>query len=834
MPNLRLALRMLFRTPALTAVAILSLAIGIGANAAIFSLYNQMLLRPLPVREAGRLVNLGAPGPKHGSQSSNNAGSSEYTFSYPMFRDLEKAKTRFSGIAAHRLLDANLQFSGQTSTGLGMFVSGGYFGVLGLTPAAGRLLGPDDDRNPGAHQVAVLSHGYWQRRFATSPAVIGQPIVVNGVPMTIVGVAPEGFTGTTMGSLPQVFVPLSMRERLIPGWKGLDNRRNYWAYVFARLQPGVTIDQAKAAVDVPYAAIVNDVEAGLQQGMSPATLTRFKAKRVTVEPGARGQSRLDDNAKVPLNLLLAVTAFVLLIACANIANLLLARGASRASEMAVRLSIGASRWQVVRQLLTESAVLAVLGGILGLFVARWTLTGIIAMIPAEDSSFVSNRLDTATLLFSAAVAIGTGLLFGLFPALHSTRPDLVSAIKNSAGQPSGARAASRFRTALATTQIALSTMLLILAGLFTKSLMNVSRVELGIDTERLVTFGLSPDRNGYEPARSKALFERVEDDLAAIPGVSGAAAALVPLLANSNWGNGVSVQGFASGPDTDNDSMYNEVSPGYFGAVGMRLLAGRDFSRSDIEGGPKVAIINEAFARKFHLTAASVVGSRMSSDSGNGAKLDIEIVGLVKDAKYSGVKREIPPVYFTPYRQDKEVGSMSFYVRTRLDQDALLQAIPRLVGRIDPNLPVEELRSMDDQIRQNVGVDRMISILSASFAVVATLLAAIGLYGVLAYTVTQRTREIGLRMALGADAGRVRRLILGRVGWMTLVGASVGLLAAIGLGVLAGSQLYELKGYDPMVLVTSTGLLVMVALAAGLIPAMRASRVNPLTALRQD
>jgi predicted permease len=834
MPNLRLALRMLFRTPALTAVAILSLAIGIGANAAIFSLYNQMLLRPLPVREAGRLVNLGAPGPKHGSQSSNNAGSSEYTFSYPMFRDLEQAKTRFSGIAAHRLLDANLQFSGQTSTGLGMFVSGGYFGVLGLTPAAGRLLGPDDDRNPGAHQVAVLSHGYWQRRFATSPAVIGQPIVVNGVPMTIVGVAPEGFTGTTMGSLPQVFVPLSMRERLIPGWKGLDNRRNYWAYVFARLQPGVTIDQAKAAVDVPYAAIVNDVEAGLQQGMSPATLTRFKAKRVTVEPGARGQSRLDDNAKVPLNLLLAVTAFVLLIACANIANLLLARGASRASEMAVRLSIGASRWQVVRQLLTESAVLAVLGGILGLFVARWTLTGIIAMIPAEDSSFVSNRLDTATLLFSAAVAIGTGLLFGLFPALHSTRPDLVSAIKNSAGQPSGARAASRFRTALATTQIALSTMLLILAGLFTKSLMNVSRVELGIDTERLVTFGLSPDRNGYEPARSKALFERVEDDLAAIPGVSGAAAALVPLLANSNWGNGVSVQGFASGPDTDNDSMYNEVSPGYFGAVGMRLLAGRDFSRSDIEGGPKVAIVNEAFARKFHLTAASVVGSRMSSDSGNGAKLDIEIVGLVKDAKYSGVKREIPPVYFTPYRQDKEVGSMSFYVRTRLDQDALLQAIPRLVGRIDPNLPVEELRSMDDQIRQNVGVDRMISILSASFAVVATLLAAIGLYGVLAYTVTQRTREIGLRMALGADAGRVRRLILGRVGWMTLVGASVGLLAAIGLGVLAGSQLYELKGYDPMVLVTSTGLLVMVALAAGLIPAMRASRVNPLTALRQD
>jgi len=833
MPNLRLALRMLFRTPALTGIAILSLAIGIGANAAIFSLYNQMLLRPLPVADPSALVNLGAPGPKHGSQSSNNAGSQEYTFSYPMFRDLEKAKTRFSGIAAHRQLDANLGFQGQTSAGRGMLVSGSYFGVLGLTPAAGRLIGPEDDRTPGAHEVAVLSHAYWRTRFAMSPAIIGSTIVVNAVPMTIIGVAPEGFTSTTLTALPQIFVPISMRERLVAGFTGLDKRNNYWVYLFARLQPGATIEQAKAAVDVPYAAIINDVEAGLQTDMSPATLARFKAKRVTVEPGSRGQSNITRDAGPALTLLLAVTAFVLLIACANIANLLLARGAARASEMAVRLSIGASRWQVVRQLLTESALLAAIGGALGLVVARWSLTGIIALIPREDTSFMSDRLDPTTLAFTAAVAIATGLLFGLFPALHSTRPDLVSAIKSTAGQPSGARAASRFRTALATTQIALSTMLLILAGLFTKSLMNISRVELGIETERLVTFGLSPDRNGYTPERSKALFERVEDELAAVPGVSGAAGALVPLLAGNNWGNGVSVQGFAAGPDTDTGSMYNEVSPGYFGTVGMRLLAGRDFTRGDIDGGPKVAIVNEAFARKFNLTG-HVVGSRMASENGNGVKLDIEIVGLVKDAKYSSVKREIPPVYFTPYRQDKEVGAMSFYARTRLDDTALLQAIPRLVARLDPNLPVEDLRSMDQQIRQNVGVDRVITILSAAFAIVATLLAAIGLYGVLAYTVAQRTREIGLRMALGADAGRVRRLILGRVGWMTLVGAGVGVLAAIGLGMAAGSQLYDLKGYDPPVLAASTALLVLVAFTAGLIPAMRASRVNPMTALRND
>jgi predicted permease len=833
MPNLRLALRMLFRTPALTAVAILSLAIGIGANAAIFSLYNQMLLRPLPVRDPFGLVNLGAPGPKHGSQSSNNAGSSEYTFSYPMYRDLEKARTHFSGLAAHRMLEANLSFKGQTTSGTGMLVSGSYFGVLGLTPATGRLIGLEDDRTPGAHQVAVLSHAYWRTRFAMSPAILGETLIVNGVPMTIVGVAPEGFNGTTLGTMAQVFVPISMRERLFAGWKGLDDRRNYWAYVFGRLQPGATIEQAKASIDVPYAVIVNDLEAGLQKGMSPATLARFKAKRVTVEPGGRGQSRLNANARVPLNLLLAVTAFVLLIACANIANLLLARGASRASEMAVRLSIGASRWQVVRQLLTESAVLALLGGVLGLLVARSTLTGIIALIPAEVSAAFSDRLDPTTMLFAATVAMGTGLVFGLFPALHSTRSDLISAIKNTAGQPSGARAASRFRTALATAQIALSTALLVLAGLFTKSLVNISRVELGIETERLVTFGLSPDRNGYTPARSKALFEQVEDELAAVPGVSGAAVARVPLLAGDNWGNGVSVQGFASGPDTDNDSMFNEVSPGYFGTVGMRLLKGRDFTRGDNEGGPKVAIVNEAFARKFGLTG-HVVGSRMGQGSGNGTKLDMEIVGLVKDAKYSGVKGEIPPVYFTPYRQDKEVGSVRFYARTRTDEDALLQAIPRLIARIDPNLPVEELRSMDTQIRQNVGVDRVISILSAAFAIVATVLAAIGLYGVLAYTVAQRTREIGLRMALGADGGRVRGMILARVGWMTLVGATVGVAAAAGIGHLASSQLYELKGWDPMVLVTSTTLLATVAIAAGWIPAMRASRVNPMTALRND
>jgi predicted permease len=624
-----------------------------------------------------------------------------------------------------------------------------------------------------------------------------------------------------------------MRERLGAGWKGLDNRRSYWVYAFARLKPGVTLEDAAAAVNVPYTALINDVEAGLQKGMSAQTMRQFRARRVILESGARGQSQLGGESRGALTLLLATTVFVLLIACANIANLLLARGASRAAEMAVRLSIGASRWQVVRQLLTESAVLAGCGGAIGLLVASWTLQGVVAMFPAEDSSFIGTGIDGATLLFSAAVTMATGLLFGMFPALHSTRPDLVTAIKGATGQPSGARAASRFRTGLATSQIALSTMLLILAGLFTRSLMNISRVELGISTERLVTFGLSPARNAYTPAGSKALFERVEDELAAVPGVSGVGLAAVPLIADSDQGNDVRVEGFKTGPDTDNGSMYNRIGPGFFGTVGMRLLQGRDFTRGDAEGAPKVAIVNEAFARKFNLTGR-VVGSRMGLGGDASRPLDIEIVGLVKDAKYSQVKDVVPPVFFTPYRQDPAVGSLTVYARTRLDASALLQTIPHVVATIDANLPVETLWSMDRQIKDNIGRDRVVSILSAAFAIVATLLAAIGLYGVLAYTVAQRTREIGIRMALGADARRVRRLILGRVGWMTLVGASVGVLAAIGLGMAAGSQLYDLKGYDPPVLAASTALLALVAFTAGLIPEMGASRVNPMTALRSD
>jgi predicted permease len=750
-----------------------------------------------------------------------------------MFRDLEKAQTVFTGIAAHVGFGANLAYRGQTIAGDGMQVSGSYFPILGIRPEIGRLLDDNDDRTPGSHFVTVLSHAFWISKLGANPSVLNDTIIVNGQSLTIVGVAARGFNSTTLGIEPEVFVPISMREQLSPGWKGLDDRRSYWAYLFARLKPGVSIDQARTAMNGAYRPIITDVEAPLQKGLSDQTMGRFRTKPLVIEPGYRGQSTVHGQARTPMILLLSVTGVVLLIACANIANLLLARAAGRSTEMAIRLSIGASRRQLLTQLLTESCVLAVLGGIAGIVVARWTLASIAALLPPTMNQTLSFELRGTVILFAAALSIATGLFFGLFPALHSTRPDLVSTLKAQAGQPSGARAASRFRTTLVTIQIALSMALLIAAGLFIKSLTNVTRVDLGLRTDNVVTFRTSPVLSGYDQPRVRVFFDRAEQELTAIPGVTGVALSRVPLLAGSNSGNDVSVEGFASGPDIDANSRMNEINAGYFRTLGIPLVAGREFTFADTTGAPKVAIVNEAFAQKFNL-GREAVGKRMAVGGGAGADLDIEIVGLVQNAKYSQVKQQVPPIYFLPYRQGARVGSLYFYVRTSVTPESLLRDAPAAIARLDPNLPIENLRTLPQQVRQNIFLDRFVGTLSASFAVLATILAAVGLYGVLAYTVSQRTREIGLRMALGADGSRVRSMVLRQVAIMTLVGGVIGVAAAIAIGMSAQSLLFEMKAYDPAVIAVATVALCAVALAAGYIPAHRASRVDPMLALRYE
>ena len=831
MRNLKLAFRTLFKSPFVAIVAILSLALGIGANAAIYSLFHELLLQPLPVTDPSRLVNFKAPGPQFGSNSCNDAGDCDEVFSYPVLRDLQKANTAFSGIAGHFLFGVNLGMTGQTPVnGRGVYVTGNYFSVLGLRPAVGRLLTAADDETIGGNYVVVLSYPFWETNLGADPSVVGKRITVNGQQLTILGVAPKDFTGTTLGTRPYLFAPISMRGVLSQGWTGFERRDSYWVYLFGRLKPGATIDQATASVNTVYHTLINDVEAPQRKGMSAKTMQEFRAKKVILSEGRRGQSNTIKQSRTPVILLFSITGIVLLIACANIANLLLARAANRSMEMAVRLSLGATRRQLIAQVLTESLLLAVLGGIAGLAVAHWTLVAVTSMLPVQAQAGMVFTLSAPVLLFTGFISLATGFLFGVVPALQSTRPDLVTELRNNSGKLAGSRTAARFRASLVTAQIALSMALLIAAGLFIKSLRNISRVDLGVNIDNMVTFGISPARSGYDSTRALQLYGRVEEVLGSLPGVSAVTSSGVPLLAGNNWGEGVSVEGFKKDPDTDAGSRYNVVGANYFRVLGVTVLSGRDFTALDGASSLKVAIVNEAFAKKFGL-GRNAVGKKMSV--GNDS-LDITIVGLVKDSKYSQVKDKIPPVFVRPYRQGGRVGNLSFYVRSSMPPAQILRAIPTAMKQVDPNLPVEGLKLMPQQVADNVFLDRMISTLSAAFAALATLLAAVGLYGVLAYSVAQRTREIGVRMALGANGGRVRAMVLMQVGRMALIGGVIGIAGALGIGKASQSLLYQLDGHDPVVIAISVVALAAVAFSAGFIPAMRASRIDPMHALRYE
>ena len=829
--DIQFAFRVLRRTPIVTAVAILSLALGIGANTAMFSILDQVLLRGLPVPRPQTLVNLSANGPKSGSNSNNSTGTSESTFSYPMFRDLEAKQQVFTGLAAHRTISANIAYQNQTFHAEITEVSGQYFPVLEIQPLRGRLVGPADDEGRGQHPIAVLSHQAWLNRFGGDERILNQTLNVNGVLLTVVGIAPEGFRGTTLGQLPELFVPISMHNSLLPSWKSVDERRAYWVYLFARLKPGTDLPNAQSSINVLFNGIINAVDAPLQKGVSENYMKRFRSQQMTLSPGDQGQSQMLKEAATPLYMLLAITGFVLLIACANIANLLLARAADRAREISIRLTVGASRGQLIRQLLSEAMLIALAGGAAGMLVAVATSRVILALLPAQTHLPLTASLDLRTLAFGLTIAVATGLLFGLFPALHSTKADLVGSLKDQAGSVSSSKSAVRFRKTLVIAQIGLSLVLLISAGLFLKSLVNISRVELGLRTENVIGFGLSPDLSQYTPARTLALYEQLEDRLAAVPGVTSVGASTVPLLANSNWGRNVAVDGFDATPDTDTNSDFNEIGVDYFQTLSIPILDGRAFTRADTLKTSKVAIVNEAFVKKFSPTAR-IVGKRMQQ--GAGGRNDIEIVGVVKNTKYSRVKQEPPPLFFLPYRQDKDVPGSFFYVATAVPAEQVIPAVRDTVSSLDPNLPIEQLNTMTIQVRDNVFVDRMISILATAFAGLATLLAAVGLYGVLAFSVTRRTREIGIRLAIGAETGAVRDLVLREVAVMIAVGAAFAIPAAFGLGRFAESLLFGLKGDDVPVYAAATLVLILVSLAAGYFPARHAMRIDPISALRHE
>ena len=836
MTNVRLGFRMLFKTPLVTGVAVVSLALGIGANAAIFSLYSQFLLRPLPVAEPERLVNLESPGPKPGSCRNDNAGGCDHVFSYPMFRDLERGQTVFSALAAHRGLLANVAHRGRAVTVRGTQVSGSYFPALGLRPAAGRLFGPEVDEAIGGHPVVVLSHDFWQTELEGSPDVIGDALVVNGQALTVVGVAPAGFRGTTFNMPSALFVPITMRGLLShEDDGGFEDRRAYWTYLFARLAPGVSIDQARAALDPLYQSILAEVEAPLQTGMSAPETARFLDKPLHVRAGRQGQSGMHENRsgqRAALFFLFGITAAVLLIACANVVNLLLARSAARTGEMAVRLALGASRRHLLAQLLTESCLLAALAGAAGLVAAHWTLRLVWTLLPPLVADiFRAPTLDPYVVLFTAAVSLATAVVFGIFPALYATRGDPLAAMKDVAERSGGTRSAARFRHGLVVAQLALATTLLAVGGLFILNLHNVDRVDPGFRTDDVATFLVRPELNGHGPVRSRTLYGRIRERLSAQPGVVGVTAASRLLL---DGGPGapaeVRVEGAAAGPDADRATRLERIGTDYFRTLGIPLLSGRTFSASDSVEAPKVAIVNESFARKFDL-GRDAVGRRIGR-GGPDAELDIEIVGLVGSVRHRLRSADTPPVVFVPYRQEEEIGGLWFYVRSSARSEAVVRSVPAVVAAVDPNLPAAFPMPMSRAVEMNTTDDRMAAGLLASFAALATLLAAVGLYGVLAYAVAQRTREIGLRMALGADAARLRAMVLGQVGRMALAGGALGLAAAFGLGRALQSLLYEIEGMPPAVVAIVVAGLAAVAVAAGLVPAHRAARVDPMEALR--
>ncbi len=817
----------------------LTLALGIGVNVAVYSLYDVILLRQLPVVDPSQLVNFVPDGPKPGNNTCNNQGPCTQIFSYPMFRDLERAPGLvagdgpFAGIAGSRLVPANLGYAGQTIPTEAVLASGSYFSVLGLAPALGRLLGPQDDAVDGAGSVVVLSHDYWTHTLGADPGVLGKTLVVNGKPLEIVGVAPRGFRGTAVGARPQVYAPITFRwqsdTNQLPNF---DSRRDYWVYMFGRLKPGVSLDQAQAAINVPYRAILGEVEAPTITQLTAADLERFRTQTIAFEPGARGQSAMPGAARTPLTVLLLATAVVLLIACVNLTNLMLARGAARASEINVRAALGAAQTRLLLLFVVEALLLAAAAAVASLPIAFATLEGIKRLMGSNGAeSGPDFGLDAHALAAAFAIASLAAVAFALVPMLKLVRTDPARALQASGARSFGGKGIGRFRFALATAQIALSMLLLVLAGLFTQSLAHVARTDIGLHTDSLVTFGIAPQLNGYTAEQSAQLFDRLEQELAAQPGVTAVVSSAVELLSNGAWRSTVRVEGFEATPGERNDADMNFVGAGFFKTFDVPLL-GRDFTAQDAADRPPVAIVNQRFTERYGL-GDHAIGKRLSTrDDG---PLDVEIVGVFADTAYESVKEPVRPQVLIPHWQSKSaLGFATFYVRSTRTTDDMLATIRRTVATIDANLPPTNLRTVDQQIKENVVVDRVLTILAAALALVATLLAALGLYGVLSYTVAQRTREIGLRLALGAEPARVRGMMLRQVAWMAGVGAPLGLLAALALGRLAHALLFGLSPADPLAFGAAAVVLAAVVFGASYLPARRASHVDPVVALRSE
>jgi putative ABC transport system permease protein len=829
MSDVRLAIRSLGRSPLFATVAILSLALGIGANTAIFTLIDQIVLRKLPVTAPEQLVMLYQQGAHNGS----NMGTRMH--SYPMYQDFQKRAEPLAELICRRLVAASVSVDNQTERLEAEVVSGNYFTMLGVKPAAGRLFNSqEDDQVYQGHPVVVLSYTYWNNRFARDPGVIGKKILLNDFPMTIIGVSAAGFAGIDPARSPQIRVPVQMKETMFPEWPWLhvDNRRARWVQVFGRLKPGYTVESAAAPLQGLFTQIrTYEMTLPAAKDWSQYSRDQFMKGRMRVESAATGFSGIRNDFSTALIVLMCMVGLVLLIACANVANLLIARAFMRQKEIAVRLSLGASRGRLVRQLLVESLVLSAAGGIVGLALAFVLTRGLLRLVPTDGQPLMINAYpDGRILMFTVALTFLTGIVFGLLPALRASRPDPWTTLKDTVGSIAGTGGSLFLRKGLVTAQVALSFLLLFGAGLFVKSLQNLRATDTGIELDNLVTFQLSPALNGYTNERATQFYTDLRDRLRSAPGVKSAAIAGVSILSGSEWDSSMSVEGHRAKDGEDMQAFMNSLSPQYFETMKIALLEGRDFRQMDIREGAKVAIVNRKFAEHF-FKGGSAVGKHIGQGTGPRSKLDIEIIGVVADSLYEGPREGVRRQVFVP---NWGRNGATFYVRTLTSSAASYNVVRNEVKQLDATMPVYEMKTLEAQLDETLLSDHLIALLSAGFGLLATILASIGLYGVMAFVVVRRKKELGIRLALGAQPGSVIWLVMKEVLLLLAIGLAVGIPAAIGAGRYISAQLYGIEPNDPFIAISTTMLLATVSAAAGLIPAHRASRIDPILALRHE
>ena len=817
MSDVRYGLRLLRQNPVFTSVAVLSLALGIGANTAVFTLIDAVLLKLLPVRDPQGLLFLATPG--------------NTSFYFETYHRLQAEQLFFRELAAFSPVRLNVGIGDESEPSVeGQLVSGNYFAVLGTGPAAGRTLTEDDDRLPGAHPVAMISYAYWQRRFGLSASAIGQKISLDGTPFTIVGVMPRGFLGLEIGGAPDITVPLMMQHQVMPdkeNWLIRSSNTVDWLRIFARLKPGITREQAASGMSVIFSRVQTQLASELNLQWRQTWLKDWAEARLSLEPGGAGISPLRAQFSKPLFVLMGVTGLVLLIACANVANLLLGRASARQREIAVRIAIGAGRFRLVRQLLVESLLLSGMGGALGILFANWG-TKLLVHLLSTGRTPISLDLtpDLRVLAFTAIASIVTGALFGLLPALHATRLDLTPALK------AGGRAATphqRLGNALAAVQIAVSLVLVIGAGLLARSLHKVNAADRGFARDHVLTVRLEPrgsdQKHGENALRLNRLYLDLQERIRIMPGVTAAS------FAGSSPTTPLQPRNFTTPDGRRFRASWTQVYPDYFATLGARIVRGRDFGPRDLlENAPLVTLINANLARSV-FSNENPIGKQIVCRGRNAC----EVIGVVQEIKYASLKGETGNTMYQTFLQGPTGrGQMVLHVRFAGDPQQMASQIRRQVGVIDPNLPAFEIRTLATEVDAALVRERLLALLSTVFGAFALLLAGLGLYGVIAYAVRRRTKEIGIRIALGATRGEVGWLVLRETLRVAGLGILIGLPIALGTGRLIASFLYGLTPTDPMVLGASVAFLLATGLAAGYVPARRASRVDPMVALRYE